>query len=104
MSKFKKFKEKQKIKEKAKDKIVYFFKLADKTFPENPGLANRYVTLARKYSMKFNVKIPKELQKKFCKHCYKYLHPGKNSRVRTLKGKLIIYCFNCKKFNRYPLR
>ncbi|MBS3107560.1 ribonuclease P [Candidatus Woesearchaeota archaeon] len=99
-----KIKEKKLVKNLAKESIEHYFKLADSIFLKNPILANRYVTLARKVSMKSNVSIPKTLQKKFCKHCYKYLYPTKTARIRTLKGKLVIYCFNCKKFNRYRLK
>ena len=66
-----------------------------------PALSNRYVTLARKISMKFKVRIPTELKRRFCKHCYKYLMPGKTVRIRTHKGKVVYNCLNCKKFMRF---
>jgi ribonuclease P protein subunit RPR2 len=96
------FSKKQKeMKEKAKERIIYFFKSAEKVFNKDPVLANRYVTLARKYSMKYKVKIPREFKRRFCKHCYKYLVPGKTCRVRTHKGKVVYSCFHCKKFMRF---
>lgn len=87
----------------ARERIDVLFKEADKIFSENPKLSNRYVNIARKIAMKFNLKIPKELKRKFCKHCYFYLKPGINCRVRTKDKKVVYYCFNCKNYMRFPL-
>ncbi|MBN1644549.1 ribonuclease P [Candidatus Woesearchaeota archaeon] len=96
------FSKKQKqAKESAKKRIIFFFKEAKNVFASNPSLANRYITLARKYSMKYKVKIPRVLKRRFCRHCYKYLVPGKNCRVRTHKGKVVYFCMNCKKYMRF---
>lgn len=97
-------KKQKQMKAIAKDRINYLFEQANKAFNKNPGLANRYVTLARKLAMKYKVRIPKELKRKFCKHCYKYLMPGKNCRIRTKEGKVVYYCLNCKKFMRFPCK
>jgi len=103
MSKKIRNKEKKLNKEIAEKRIIELFKQAEEVFSKNKGLANRYVTLARKFSMKHKVKFPKELKRKFCKHCYKYLRSGDNARIRTKGGKLVIYCLECKKFIRIPL-
>lgn len=95
-------KRQKEMKKIAKERIKYLFEQARKAFNKNPALSNRYVTLARKLSMKYKVRIPRELKRKFCKHCYKYLVPGKNCRVRTHKGKVVYYCLNCKKYMRFP--
>jgi len=95
---------KKKQKDIAKERITILFKQAESRFKENKSLANRYVTLARKLAMKVKIKIPKEHKRKFCKHCYKYLMPGENSRIRTRDGKVIISCFECKKFTRIPMK
>lgn len=65
--------------------------------------ANRYVFLARKLAMKYNVKLEKEFRRKFCHKCYHYLH-GKNIKVRTNpKTKAVeITCLDCKHVNRFP--
>lgn len=88
----------------ALEKIRTLFSEARIQFPKNSSLANRYVKLAREISMKFKVKIPRELKRKFCKHCYHYLVPGKNCRVRIYKSRVIYYCFDCKKFMRFVLK
>ncbi|MBD3361809.1 ribonuclease P [Candidatus Woesearchaeota archaeon] len=91
----------KKNKEIARKRILFFFEQARKVFDFNPSLANRYVTLARKYAQRYKVRIPRELKRRFCKHCYKYLVPGVNCRVRTHDGKVVYTCFNCKKFMRF---
>ena len=95
---------KAKQKEIAKERVQVLFKQAEETFSKNKALANRYITLARKVAMKVKIRIPLELKRKFCKHCYKFLMPGVNSRVRTRDGKVIISCFECKKFMRIPIK
>jgi len=95
---------KHRQKEIAKERIEILFKLAEKVFPENKSLANRYVTLARKIAMRVKVRIPLELKRKFCKHCYGFLKPGVNSRIRTREGKVIISCLECNRFTRIPLK
>ncbi len=95
---------KSKQKDIAQERIKTLFQEAQKIFSQNPALAHRYVTLARNIAMKVKVRIPLELKRRFCKHCYKYLQPGVNARVRVSNGKVIISCFECKKFMRIPIR
>ena len=95
---------KQKQKQIAKERIKILFKQAEEVFSKNKSLANRYVTLARKLAMKTRSRMPLELKRKFCKHCYKFLMPGTNARVRTRAGKVVISCFECKKFTRIPVK
>lgn len=88
----------------AAERIAELFRQAKITFKEDPALADRYVGMARKISMKYKVKIPSVLKRQFCKHCYKFLVPSVNCRVRTKEGKLVYYCMSCKKFMRIPYR
>jgi len=94
---------KQKQKEIALQRIRILFQQAEEVFPKNKVLANRYASLARKIAMKVHAQIPQELKRRICKHCYSYLKPGVNARIRTREGKVIISCFECKKFTRVPL-
>jgi len=88
----------------AKHRIKKLFSEADKIFSKSPKLADRYVELARKIAMKLNLSLLKSQKRKFCKHCYSYLKPGINSRIRIHKSRIIIYCKNCKKYTRIPLK
>ncbi|MBN2111822.1 ribonuclease P [Candidatus Woesearchaeota archaeon] len=88
----------------ANKRIAELFSQAEQVFDEDPKLADRYVEIARKISMKIKVRIPSSLKKRFCKHCYCYLVPGKNCRVRTHEGKVVYYCMQCKKYMRFPYK
>ena len=93
---------KKEIKKKTGAEIINLFKQAEIIFGRDKKLANRYVNLARRISMKVNLRIPSELKRKFCKHCYSFLMPGVNCRVRTRENKVVYYCLECKKFMRLP--
>lgn len=69
----------------------------------NDEYADKYVNLARKISMRLKVPIPKELKRKFCKHCYVFFN-GKNLRVRRNKNGIIYTCLKCKKHMRFPVK
>lgn len=91
-------------KQLAREHIDSLFKEAEETFSENKALANRYVELARRVAMKVKVRIPAEYKRRFCKYCHKYLRPGVNTRIRMRKGKVIIYCLECKRLRRIPVK
>lgn len=84
------------------ERINILFKEAREVFKKDKKLSNRYVELARKIAMKYKVRIPSELQKQFCKHCYKFLMPDINCRIRLHNKKVVYYCLECKKFMRFP--
>ncbi len=92
-------KTKKEINKLALERIDQLFKEAK----INPKMADRYVELARKISMKANISIPKIYKRRFCKHCYKYFKEEKY-RVRTRDGMLIYYCLNCKKYIKLKLK
>ena len=94
----------EELKKIALDRIKKLFKEADSMYGEDSRLSDRYVALARKMAMKFKVNIPSNLKKKFCKHCYSYLRPGKNCRIRVQNNKVVYYCSNCKKYMRFPYK
>ena len=98
----KKVMRKESVKKIAKERIVELFKQASLMFDRDKKLADRYVELARKIAMKAQYRIPSCLQRRFCKHCFSYLMPGKNLRVRTHEGKVVYYCMECKRFMRFP--
>ena len=97
-------KDKHQQKTIALERIHRLFQLADQYALENRmPFADRYVTIARNISMKYLVPIPKEYKRRFCKHCYKYLLPGVNARIRINKGKIVTSCIRCKNMTRMPL-
>lgn len=88
----------------AKKRINILFNEAKKAFKKDPELSDRYVELARKIAMKYKVRVPSQLKRRFCKHCYSYLVPSKNCRVRLQKSRITYYCLNCKKYMRFPIK
>ena len=92
------------MKNVAQQRVAILLKQAEEMFSKDKILANRYVALARKIAMKVRLRLPKEYKRRFCKHCYAYLQPGANSRIRIRQGKVIISCLECKNFTRIPLK
>lgn len=91
----------------ARKRIRELFEQAEKAFFDKElgkKYSDRYVQLARKISMRYNIKISPELQKRFCKHCYSYLQPGHNCKIRTHEGHVVYFCQNCRKYMRFPYK
>jgi len=86
----------------AKERIAILFNEAQKMGKENKKLANRYVELARKIGMRYNVRLPSELKKHVCKGCKAYLAPS-TAKYSTKNKILRIKCNACSRINRYPL-
>ncbi|MDK2915102.1 MAG: ribonuclease protein subunit [Thermococcaceae archaeon] len=104
----KKFLRKKEQKEKrkvAKERIETLFTLAERVFPYEPELANRYVKIALEVHQKVKVPIPRKWKRRYCKKCHSFLVPGVNARVR-LRDKpyphVVITCLNCGHITRYP--
>ena len=101
----KNFKGKKLQRKIAEQRIHKLFIMAEKNALNGKiRYANRYVEIARKISMRYRVAIHKRFKRFFCKHCYAFLLPSRTCRVRIYRGKLIIYCYNCRKFSRFPLK
>jgi ribonuclease P protein subunit RPR2 len=86
-------------------RINKLFSMAEqRALSGNLILADRYVKIARKLAMRNLVQITREHKRRFCKHCYCYLLPHVTCRIRIHKGKLVVYCYNCEKYIRFPLK
>ncbi len=88
----------------AKERIEILFEEASKMVKEDKKLANRYVQLARKIGMRYNVKISHEFRRKMCRKCKSYLYSGITSVQRVGGGFLRIKCLACGRINRYPIK
>ncbi len=86
----------------ARERIIVLFQQAERMFGKDRKLADRYVALARKIGMKYKVRISSAMAKKFCRHCYSFLMPSVNVRIRLAGGKVVYYCLNCKHHMRFP--
>ena len=87
----------------AKERIEILFSQAGKEFRKHPERSDRYVQLARKIAMRYNVGVPGELKKRFCRKCQSYLVPGANCKVRTAKKTLSVMCLKCGTTTRHPI-
>lgn len=91
------------IRKIARERIGLLFRLADEVVSVDPALADRYVDLARRIAMKQRIRLDRELRRRFCHHCYRFLVPGVNMRVRVHRGRVVITCGHCHRQTRYPL-
>ncbi|HUH78493.1 MAG TPA: ribonuclease P protein component 4 [Methanoregula sp.] len=85
----------------ARERIAVLFRQAQLAFHGHPERSNRYVELARRISMRQRVRIDRELRRRFCHHCYAYLVPGNNMRVRVHRGNVVVTCRACNRKMRY---
>ncbi len=88
----------------AKERIKILFELAEKEFRAHPERSKRYVQLARKIGLRYNIRFSKDLKKKFCKNCNSLLIPGLSSKVRIKNKILEVKCLNCNEVYRHPLK
>ncbi len=88
----------------ANERIQILFSRAEEEFALHPELSNRYVEISRDIAKKFNIHIPVELRRKFCKKCGSYLVPGKNLTVRILSDekKVARICGVCGNVQKIP--
>jgi ribonuclease P protein subunit RPR2 len=79
----------------AAERIERLFELAEKAFEKHPELSDRYVKLAWKISTRYNVRLPVNLKRKFCRKCLSFSRPGVSCRVRIQSGCVTITCLRC---------
>jgi len=85
----------------AKERIDILFDEAEKARKERPELARRYIRLAKRIGMRYNVRLPKHLKGKYCKYCYSFL-PSEGRRLKN--GIVRVKCIYCNKIRRYPYK
>ena len=65
------------------------------------GLARRYVRRARRVAERHRLALPRRFRRFTCDRCDVYLRPGRNARVRTRDGHVVVTC-DCGGQARYP--
>ena len=98
-------KDKKKHEKIANERISMLFRMADKRALLNDiDLASTYVGHARKIAMRYNVRIPREYKRKFCKYCYCYLLSGANSktRINSTEKRVETECLGCGRIMYFP--
>lgn len=64
--------------------------------------ADRYIALAFRIGMRYNVRIPARYRTFYCRKCHAYLLPGRTSRTRINRGWVSITCLKCGHIYRHP--
>ncbi|ADT84092.1 ribonuclease P protein component 4 [Thermococcus barophilus] len=104
----KKFLRKKEQREKRKialERINILFTLAERVFPYDKELANRYVEIALAVQQKAKVRMPRKWKRRYCKKCHSFLLPGVNAQVRLRQKRMphvVIKCLECGHIMRYP--
>jgi ribonuclease P protein subunit RPR2 len=63
--------------------------------------AREYVRLARRVAERQRLSLPRQFRRFTCDRCDAYLRPGRNARVRTRSGYVVVTC-DCGEHARYP--
>ncbi|MEM5773216.1 MAG: ribonuclease P protein component 4 [Candidatus Aenigmatarchaeota archaeon] len=87
----------------ARERIQILFSLAEKELKQHPERSRRYIELARKIGLRYNIRLSRELKRKFCKNCNTLLKPGITCSVRIQDKMITIKCKNCNKLIRHKV-
>ena len=82
----------------AKERISILFSEA-RHAPDD--LASRYIRLAKKIGMRYNVKLGSERKKVFCRQCFT---PFKGAKTRMKSGFLVRQCRHCGKVAKMKIK
>ncbi|MGI0149126.1 MAG: ribonuclease P protein component 4 [Thermoplasmata archaeon] len=89
----------------AAERMATLFRLAEsEALHRRTGRARRYVELARRIGMRYNVRVPAPFKRSFCKKCFAFLLPSVSARVRVGQGRVVVTCIACGALQRYPYR
>lgn len=80
------------------------FALATKKRYSDPALSFRLHKQIRLLAQKFRHTLPREVKHSYCPRCKQPFTPGKATRVRVRRGKVIYYCSHCNSYVRYPYK
>jgi ribonuclease P protein subunit RPR2 len=92
----------ERFKKIAMEQVEQLLGQADEVFGRRRDLADRYVELAWKIKTKYNLRLPKELKRKFCRKCLSFWRPGATCRVRKARGRVNVTCMRCGRIFRFP--
>jgi ribonuclease P protein subunit RPR2 len=88
----------------AEERIDRLHALARRAVAEgDPERSREYVRLARRIAERNRCGLPRRFKRFTCDRCDVYLRPGRNARVRTRDGHVVVTC-DCGGQQRYPYR
>ena len=95
---------KKEQKKAAKEHLLILFDQAEKSFGEDPKIANRHIRVALNIRSKFKLSLTKDQKSHFCKECNSFLMPGKNCIVRTKNKMMLYHCKECGNIRRFGIK
>jgi ribonuclease P protein subunit RPR2 len=88
----------------AGERVTTLFALAESEARRKPsGLADRYVALARKVGMRYNVRLLPEYRELYCRGCSAYWVEGRTVRTRLRGGRRVRTCLRCGRVRRVSI-
>ncbi|MFZ1022774.1 MAG: hypothetical protein WAN87_01390 [Thermoplasmata archaeon] len=89
----------------AQDRIADLFGLADVEIRSGGSiLADRYIVLARRIGMRYNVRMLPEYRELYCRRCSAYWIEGRTVRTRLRSGRRVQTCLKCGHQRRVHIR
>jgi len=80
----------------ARRRVADLFALAERESKEGSSpLADRYVTLARRIGMRYNVRLLGQYRDLYCRRCSAYWVEGRTVRTRFRAGHRVRTCLSC---------
>jgi ribonuclease P protein subunit RPR2 len=80
----------------ARHRVSDLFGLAEReSLSGHFDLADRYVSLARRIGMRYNVRVLGEYRELFCRSCSAYWVEGRTVRTRIRSGHRVRTCLRC---------
>lgn len=87
----------------ARDRVSNLFALAEReSLGRSPELADRYVALARRIGMRYNVRLRREYRELYCRGCSAFWVEGRTVRTRLRGGHRVRTCLRCGRQRRSP--
>lgn len=89
----------------AQERIQDLFSLAETEVRRSPdNLSRRYVLLARRIGMRYNVRLLREYRDVYCRGCSVYWVEGRSVRTRLRAGRRTQTCLQCGRVRRVPIK
>lgn len=80
----------------ARERVSDLFALAEQEASTgHPELADRYVGLARRIGMRYNVRLSPEYRELYCRGCSVFWAEGRTVRTRLRAGHRVRTCLRC---------
>jgi ribonuclease P protein subunit RPR2 len=89
----------------AQERIQDLFSLAESEVRRSPdNLSQRYVLLARKIGMRYNVRLLREYRDVYCRGCSAFWVEGRSVRTRLRSGRRTQTCLQCGRVRRVAIK